>query len=438
MKLRELFEAPGKTAVVAFGRMNPPTIGHAKLVDKIKSIPGDHLLFLSQTQNAKDNPLSFDQKVRFAKASFQGIEIGNKDVRTPIDMMQKLEGLGYTDIVYVAGSDRVSSFEKLFPKYNGTDYDFNSIEVVSAGERDPDAEGAEGMSASKMRKAAIEGNFEAFQQGVANPRIAKEMYDAIRQAMGIQDEGLDNALGGSVDEGDVIPFKKSNPANPRLDKDAIDAWNKERNQKMAQDMIKLAPEVVEYYKELKDQDKDTETAIDIIAYDFDIDQYDVKRILQANNIDEDATPDEEDEFHRKLDKLVHKTFGHSSDEKKKKKKKYDEADLNEIAPAVGVAAKWIIKWAIQKGAWSVLKWILKKYWKKIAVGTIAYKAIDEGWDWVKGQIGEEMAQMLIDNGFEIGMAVALIIGAVMLKRWVEKHGEKFAARYAEGDTAWMN
>ena len=288
MKLRELFEAPGKTAVVAFGRMNPPTIGHAKLVDKIKSIPGDHLLFLSQTQNAKDNPLSFDQKVRFAKASFQGIEIGNKDVRTPIDMMQKLEGLGYTDIVYVAGSDRVSSFEKLFPKYNGTDYDFNSIEVVSAGERDPDAEGAEGMSASKMRKAAIEGNFEAFQQGVANPRIAKEMYDAIRQAMGIQDEGLDNALGGSVDEGDVIPFKKSNPANPRLDKDAIDAWNKERNQKMAQDMIKLAPEVVEYYKELKDQDKDTETAIDIIAYDFDIDKYNVKRILQANNIDKDV------------------------------------------------------------------------------------------------------------------------------------------------------
>ena len=89
-------------------------------------------------------------------------------------------------------------------------------------------------------------------------------------------------------EGDVIPFKKSNPANPHLDKDALDAWNKERNQKMAQDMIKLAPEVVEYYKELKDQNKDTETAIDIIAYDFDIDKYDVKRILQANNIDEDV------------------------------------------------------------------------------------------------------------------------------------------------------
>ena len=74
---------------------------------------------------------------------------------------------------------------------------------------------------------------------------------------------LDKALGGSVDEGDVIPFKKSNPANPHLDKDALDTWNKERNQKMAQDMIRLAPEIVEYYKELKDQNKDTETAIDI-------------------------------------------------------------------------------------------------------------------------------------------------------------------------------
>ena len=99
---------------------------------------------------------------------------------------------------------------------------------------------------------------------------------------------IEKELEAAMAEGDVIPLKKSNPANPHLDKDAIDTWNKERNQKMAQDMIKLAPEVVEYYKELKDQNKDTETAIDIIAYDFDIDKYNVKRILQANNIDEDV------------------------------------------------------------------------------------------------------------------------------------------------------
>jgi hypothetical protein len=215
-------------------------------------------------------------------------------------------------------------------------------------------------------------------------------------------------------------------------------------------------------------------------------------------VGEDASPEEEDEFHKKLDKLVHKTFGHSSDEKKKKKKEVDEiwgfarqgsglrkkikkkkekpsepsiqdriaarrkaaakgdktawtnkgedpqteAQLDEIAPAVGVAAKWLIKWALQKGAWSVIKWVLKKYWKKLLVGTVAYKAMQEGWDWVKGQIGEEAAQLLIDNGFEIGMAIAFVLGAVVLKRWVEKHGDKFAAKYAEsletGDLSWMN
>lgn len=208
MKLREIFEAPGKTAVVAFGRMNPPTIGHAKLVDKIKSMPGDHLLFLSHTQNSKKDPLSFDQKVRFAKASFKGIEIGNVDVRTPIDMMQKLEKLGYTDIIYVAGSDRVSSFDNLLNKYNGADYNFNNIKVVNAGERDADSDGAEMLtfknlvsaaSASKARQLAIEGKFEdyknekgekvpGFKSIVANPQIATEMYDAIRNAMGVKNE----------------------------------------------------------------------------------------------------------------------------------------------------------------------------------------------------------------------------------------------------------
>lgn len=202
MRLRELFEAPSRTAVVAFGRMNPPTIGHKKLVDKITSFPGDHLLFLSHTQNAKKDPLSFDQKVRFAKASFKGIEIGNVDVRTPIDMMQKLEKLGYTDIIYVAGSDRVSSFDNLLNKYNGADYNFNNIKVVNAGERDADSDGVEGASASKARQLAIEGKFEdyknekgedvpGFKSIVADPQIAKEMYDAVRTAMGIQDEGLD-------------------------------------------------------------------------------------------------------------------------------------------------------------------------------------------------------------------------------------------------------
>jgi hypothetical protein len=103
-------------------------------------------------------------------------------------MLQMLEKLGYTDIVYVAGSDRVEQFEKLFNDYNGKEYNFNSIQVVSAGERDPDADGAEGMSASKMRAAAASGDFDSFAQGVPSPALAQKLYDAVRTGMGIKDK----------------------------------------------------------------------------------------------------------------------------------------------------------------------------------------------------------------------------------------------------------
>jgi len=200
MFLRELYEANGKTAVVAFGRMNPPTIGHAKLVDKIKSIQGDHYVFLSQTQKPKTDPLAFADKLRYAKFFFPEITIGHPEVRTPIQMLQKLEALGYTDIIYVAGSDRIDSFTKLFNDYNGKEYNFNSIEVVSAGERDPDAEGAEGMSASKMRAAAADGDAEMFSQGVPRTEVADEMFDAVRKGMGIKE--LEPAE--SIEEGNVV------------------------------------------------------------------------------------------------------------------------------------------------------------------------------------------------------------------------------------------
>lgn len=195
MLLRELYEAPKKVAVAAFGRMNPPTIGHEKLVNAVKKQNGDHYIFLSQTQKPKDNPLPFDVKLEFAKKFFPGVNVGHPTVRTPIQMLQMLEKLGYTDVVYVAGSDRVASFDKLFNDYNGKEYNFDSITVINAGERDPDADGAEGMSASKMRLAAAEGNLEAFSQGVPKPALAQNMYDAVRKGMGVKDkepaEGLD-------------------------------------------------------------------------------------------------------------------------------------------------------------------------------------------------------------------------------------------------------
>lgn len=192
MRLRQLFEAKQKIAVMAFGRMNPPTIGHQKLVDKILSIAGDHFLFLSQTQKPKTDPLDFATKLKFAKQFFPNITVGDQRVKTPIQALELLQGLGYTDVIFVAGSDRVEGFQKLFDTYNGQPdktgkipFKFNSIRVESAGERDPDADGAEGMSASKMRLAAAEGNLEAFAQGVPDKKLAKTLYDAVRNGMGI-------------------------------------------------------------------------------------------------------------------------------------------------------------------------------------------------------------------------------------------------------------
>ena len=187
MRLRQLFEAPESTATMAFGRMNPPTIGHAKLVDAVKSQGGDPYIFLSQSQKPKTDPLAFADKLRYAKFFFPEVTIGNPEVKTIIQALQKIDALGYNNLIYVAGSDRVASFEELINKYNGVEYNFKSIKVVSAGERDPDADGAEGMSASKMRAAAAADDLESFKQGVPNQEVADEMFAAVRQGMGVMD-----------------------------------------------------------------------------------------------------------------------------------------------------------------------------------------------------------------------------------------------------------
>ena len=192
MLLRELFEAPVKKAVLAFGRLNPPTIGHAKLVDAIKAQDGDHYLFLSQTQKPKTDPLDFATKTKFAKQYFPGINIGHPSVRTPVDALVMLQKLGYTDVIFIAGSDRVEGFQKLFDTYNGKPdkqgnipFKFTTLKVVSAGERDPDADGAEGMSASKMRQAAMQNDFESFSKGTPNPKLAKDLFNAVKSGLGV-------------------------------------------------------------------------------------------------------------------------------------------------------------------------------------------------------------------------------------------------------------
>ena len=213
MRLRELFEAPA-TAVMAFGRMNPPTIGHAKLVAAIKSQPGDPFIFLSQSQKPKTDPLSFNDKLRYAKFFFPEVTIGNPEVKTIIQALQKIESLGYQQLIYVAGSDRISSFEELINKYNGKDYNFKSIKVVSAGQRDADAEGAEGMSASKLKKLAAEGKLEdwtdetgkkqpGFRSGVPEPKLADEMFAAVRQGMGVRDQVPAESIEENITSADI-------------------------------------------------------------------------------------------------------------------------------------------------------------------------------------------------------------------------------------------
>lgn len=184
MRLIEINQPAVKIATFAYGRMNPPTTGHKKLVDIISTQPGDHFLFLTHTQDAKTNPLSFEDKLQYAQKMFPLITVGDVGVRTIIDAMKKLQSMNYTDVIYVAGSDRVTQFDELLNKYNGKDYQFNSIRTVSAGMRDPDAEGVAGASASRAREYAAQGARNSFLNTIpADAKTGNEIYQKIRQTL---------------------------------------------------------------------------------------------------------------------------------------------------------------------------------------------------------------------------------------------------------------
>lgn len=179
------------TLVFAFGRMNPPTLGHEKLVNKVDEIGrrnrAQSKVFLTHSQDKKKNPLTQNQKLRFAKGAF-GPKIEAAPAKTLIDVLKVLQKT-YSDVIMVAGSDRVRDFNTLLNKYNMKEYHFDSIKVVSAGERDPDAEGATGMSASKMRQAAIDNKFSEFKKGLPSRlRNGEQMFKAVRKGLGIKEE----------------------------------------------------------------------------------------------------------------------------------------------------------------------------------------------------------------------------------------------------------
>jgi hypothetical protein len=179
-KDKKLNEAKGKTAVLTFGRMNPPTIGHEVLVQKVvttaRQSSGTPLIFLSHSSDPKKNPLSYEEKVRLAQAAFGRNIVVKSRARTIIEVLKQLTGQ-YDNVKVVVGSDRVSEFERILNTYNGRDFKFKSVEVVSAGTRDPDAEGVSGMSASKMRDAAAKNDKNSFKKGL--PRGLKSMADMV-------------------------------------------------------------------------------------------------------------------------------------------------------------------------------------------------------------------------------------------------------------------
>ena len=189
-------EKEGETVTLVFGRFNPPTIGHEKLLNGAKQVSGDGDLriYPSRSVDPKKNPLDTNQKTELMKKMFPDYSddiINDESVKTIFDALKIANEDGYSNVKIVVGSDRVAEFDNLAQKYNGDLYDFEEIDTISAGERDEDAEGVAGMSASKMRKAAAEDDFDTFRKGIPDSlddEAAKQMMTTVRKAMKVQTE----------------------------------------------------------------------------------------------------------------------------------------------------------------------------------------------------------------------------------------------------------
>ena len=202
-KFREISEKAGDTAVFTFGRFQPPTIGHEKLIEAVakqqkKNAGSKMYVYASHSNDPKKNPLPYAKKIAYMRKMFKKYSknIITGKPRTAIEVAVELYNKGHKAIVLVVGSDRVAEFDRLLNEYNGVKsrhgyYGFDNIEVTSAGDRDPDAEGVEGMSASKMRVAAEKGDFDSFKTGIPDSMSdadKKKMYLDVRKGMGMREE----------------------------------------------------------------------------------------------------------------------------------------------------------------------------------------------------------------------------------------------------------
>tara|TARA_B100001996_G_scaffold49604_1_gene35545 strand:- start:2811 stop:4025 length:1215 start_codon:yes stop_codon:yes gene_type:complete len=179
---------------ITFGRFNPPTVGHEKLIERLASSSksGEYKIYPSRSQDPKKNPIDPETKVHYMRQMFPDHAhaiVNNEEFKTIFDVLKSLYNEGYSQINLVLGGDRVAEFENLAEKYNGKLYEFEEISVQSAGDRDPDSDSVEGMSASKMRKAAAENDFNSFRTGMPqalDDKAAKELFKELRGSMQVE------------------------------------------------------------------------------------------------------------------------------------------------------------------------------------------------------------------------------------------------------------
>lgn len=215
MLLNELFEDATKHVTFCFGRMNPPTIGHKQVFDTMKAQGGEMMIFVSQSQDPKKNPLDYATKVKFIRAMFPQYAkdvVENTALNTVVKVASYLHEQGYNSATFVAGSDRLEDMKKLLEQYNGVEgkahgyYKFDVLDFVSSGEREDGAEGVAGVSASGAREAAANGNFEKFKEATGAGELAKPLYDAVRKGMKILE---------SISEA-PIEMDPTDPMNPMI------------------------------------------------------------------------------------------------------------------------------------------------------------------------------------------------------------------------------
>jgi len=213
LKVNILEQTSDKSVVFTFGRFQPPTSGHQLLINKVikeaSKLRAEHRIYPSHSQDSKQNPLSHKDKVLYMRKMFPKADIvDDKKAKTPYHVLESLSKEGYKKVYFIVGGDRVSEFKNGMKKYVGKDgYDFDVFEVISAGKRDPDAEGVVGMSGSKMRKAAQDNDFEKFITGVPDKtpkRVAQGLFKAIRKGMGLKESYMSE---------DLIPPRRGGYAN---------------------------------------------------------------------------------------------------------------------------------------------------------------------------------------------------------------------------------